>query len=159
MKKFLPYILAVTMLIAGFLIGSFTTGRITRNKIERFSSVRSPEHFKQHMVRELGLTEEQQKLIDPIVDAHGEKLHVLTKEYRETFSELQQEFHEQLEPILTEQQRKKMEERRREFQKGYKRDGRDGPRGPGDRRGEGRRYHDDDMMHHDGLKMENRKRD
>lgn len=158
MKKFLPYILAATMLIAGFLIGTFTMGRITRNKIERFSSVRSPEHFKQQMVSELNLTPDQQELIDPIINAHGETIRTMTKEYRESFSQAQKEFYKQLKPILTEEQIQIIEERRKHFERGFKKDGRDGPGRQGER-GAGRKFRNNDDRQHDGPLPEHRRRD
>jgi hypothetical protein len=141
MKKFFPYLLAATMLIAGFFIGMFTVGQITRNRIERFSSVRTPENFKQHMIQELNLTPEQQKLIDPILEAHGESLRKITTDFRKTFSEEQEKLHSQLVPILTDEQKKIIQKRKQEFERGYKKDSRDGKRRPGSR-GEHRKYHD-----------------
>jgi hypothetical protein len=141
MKKFFPYILAATMLIAGFFIGMFTVGQITRNKIERFSSVRTPDNFKQHMIRELNLTTEQQELIDPILEEHGENLRKITTDFRKTFTEEQEKLHSQLDPILTEEQKKIIQKRKQEFERGYKKDGRDGKRRSGSY-GERRKYHD-----------------
>lgn len=142
MKKFFPYILAATMLIAGFFIGTFTAGRITRNKIERFSSYRSPDNFRQMLYRDLNLTPEQQKKVDPIIREHSKTLRSMTMEYKSAFTKELDQFHAQLEPVLTDDQKKKMEEKRDQFRKGYQKDRQ--RRHPGDRR-EGNRD-----RHHDG---------
>lgn len=158
MKKFIPYILAVTMLVAGFFIGMFTAGQFTKTRIERFSSMRSPEGVRKHMYRDMNLTPEQEKQVEPIIKEHGERLRALTIDYRKSFTKEIDKFHEQLNPILSEEQKEIMRRRKQEFQSGYNKnrgDRRDGRRHPSERRN----FRNAEDRPHDGPPHERRRMD
>lgn len=115
----MPYILVVTMLTAGFVLGVFVSGQYTKSRIERFSSARSVDGFKEHMIKELELTTQQMELLDPMFEAHSKKMDALSKKFRNSFGGEMDNFKKEITPILTEEQIKKLEEHDRQIKFGY----------------------------------------
>ena len=115
----MPYILVVTMLTAGFLLGVFVSGQYTKSKIERFSKVRSPEGFKDQMIKELQLTPDQMELLNPIFEAHSKNMDLLSQNFRYSFEGEMKNFKDKITPILTAEQLKKLEEHNRQMKFGY----------------------------------------
>ena len=115
----MPYILVVTMLTAGFVLGVFVSGQYTKSRIERFSSARSVDGFREHMIRELELTAQQLELLNPMFEAHSKKMDALSKKFRNSFAGEMDNFKKEITPILTEEQIKKLEAHDRQMKFGY----------------------------------------
>ncbi|NCD43102.1 MAG: hypothetical protein EOL88_13585 [Bacteroidia bacterium] len=144
MKKLMPYILAFTMLVAGFFVGIFTAGQITRNKIQEFSKMRSPEGMHQDLIRELELSPAQQETLEVIFREHSEKIRALTLDFRKEFDAEIQRFKHSIAPTLEPWQLERFEQREKRLKYGFDRR-RNLP--PGDRPGRFRPHEGSERPH------------
>lgn len=126
---------AMLAYLAGtFLVGGIAGGavgyRYGRQPIFRPPNPGSMlEHIKDRYTRELSLTDEQQKLLDPLVRQNMEDWESSHRTQMKQMEALIQRGRERIETILTEEQKVKFRESERNRERRFNR----GPGGPGNR--------------------------
>jgi hypothetical protein len=123
-----PVLIIVATLIIGFVIGFITNGQITKTKIDKFVKSGTHEGFKGKYYRVLQPDEDQMKSIDPILDKYGSLIHENVTTMQQSMKELHQKMVTEIEPYLTEEQKVRLEESIKRFERGEKM--RRGKRGP-----------------------------
>ena len=115
-----PIILGIIIIIIGFLLGAIIVSFFIDNKME------DPRHnvgkhfkvsFKKRMIRVIDPDEEQLKEIEPIIDKYTERTSEITDKYIEDFSATMDSMHNELEPILTEDQKERLSKRREKMKR------------------------------------------
>ena len=146
-------ILGVVIIIIGILLGAIIVNFFVDNRMG------DPRHnvgkhfkgnFKKRVIRVIDPDEEQLQEIEPIIDKYTERTSELTEKYYEDFSATMDSMHNELEPILTEDQKERLLKRREKMKrmefgkknKRWKREWKkDGYRkGKGERKGYGYEY-------------------
>lgn len=115
-----PVLIIIATLIIGFVIGFLTNGQITKSKIDKFVKFGTHEGFKGMYYRVIQPDDEQLKVIDPILDKYGELIHENVSTMQESMKELHQKMVGEIEPFLTEEQKLRLEESIRRFERDEK---------------------------------------
>ncbi len=115
-----PVLIIITTLIIGFVIGFITNGQITKTKIDKFVKSGTHEGFKGMYYRVLQPDEEQKKSIDPILDKYGALIHENVTTMQKSMKELHQKMVIEIEPYLNEDQKLRLEESIKRFERGEK---------------------------------------
>jgi hypothetical protein len=123
-----PVLIIIATLFIGFVIGFITNGQITKTKIDKFVKSGTHEGFKGMYYRVLQPDEEQMKSIDPILDKYGELIHENVTTMQKSMKELHQKMVTEIEPYLNEDQKLRLEESIKRFERSEKM--RRGKRGP-----------------------------
>lgn len=55
--------------IAGFFIGSLTTGRVTKSKVQKIKSMNTPKGFRENIFKIVEATEDQKPKLTPVLDS------------------------------------------------------------------------------------------
>ncbi len=138
MKIKFALIIVATLLI-GFLIGFITNGQITKSKIQTFVRSGTHEGFKGRYYHILRPSEEQIKSIDPILDKYGAIIHENVSTMQQRMKGIHQEMLKEIAPYLNEEQKERLEESIRRFERHERMRHRPergpGPEGQGKRRG------------------------
>ncbi|MCK9448678.1 MAG: hypothetical protein M0Q41_06835 [Bacteroidales bacterium] len=97
-------VLLLITFIAGFFIGSLTTGRVTRTKVEKIKFMNTPEGFRENMYRILQATPEQKQALTPVLDSFS-KIHwqLMLKSWEEQNNMFMQ-LDESIRPHVSEEQ-------------------------------------------------------
>ncbi len=111
-------------LIIGMVIGALITGAFTRHRIGRFMSMREPGRLGAHVERIIDPDESQREAVRAILQRHSEQFLKLHSRFEGEMLALRDSLKKDLDPILTEEQKARLER---------------GPRHPGSFRGKGRR--------------------
>ena len=110
-----PIILGIVIIIIGFLLGAIIVNFFVDSRMG------DPRHnfgkhfkgnFKKRVIRVIDPDEEQLKEIEPIIDKYTERTSEITEKYYEDFSAAMDSMHNELEPILTEDQKERLSKRR-----------------------------------------------
>lgn len=65
-------LLLLITFVAGFFIGSITTGRVTKSKVQKIKSINTPEGFREHIFRIIEATETQKPSLIPVLDSFSD---------------------------------------------------------------------------------------
>ena len=122
-----PVIIIISSIIIGFFIGFVTNGFITKSRIEKFVKSGTHEGFKGKYYRVIDPDEAQRQAIDPILDKYGEMIHENVVNMQKSMKDLHDAMLKEIEPFLSEEQRIRLEESIKRFE-------RDEKFGPGRRR-------------------------
>lgn len=104
-----PFLLLITTLLLGFIIGVLANGSFVRSKIRKLERGNVKKEFRTHFLRGLDLSEEQNAQVQPILEEHFLKMQVLRKQFRSQTDSL----YLSLAPIMNEKQQKILEKRRK----------------------------------------------
>ncbi|MEM1403416.1 MAG: hypothetical protein AAGG55_08805 [Pseudomonadota bacterium] len=106
--------LVITLLI-GALLGAALVGTAMRQRSIMFLQFSTPEGFTERVLSIVEpVSDEQLKTILPIVQAHGEEVYAKIRESRATLIDIGQSLSDELQPHLSEEQKKRLAERRAE---------------------------------------------
>ncbi len=103
----------ILTLVIGIVIGMLSSTFLHERKMKEFRSYSSFEGFKYHFLKILEPTEEQKKKIIPIIDDFSRKNQEIKSEYRKDFGVLMKEFKDELDPLLTKEQKERLENLRK----------------------------------------------
>jgi len=115
-----PIFLGIIIIIIGFLLGAIIVSFFVDNRME------NPRHnvgkhfkgnFKKRMIRVIDPDEEQLQEIEPIIDKYTERTSEITVKYYEDFSAAMDSMHNELESILTEDQKERLSKRREKMKR------------------------------------------
>jgi Na+/phosphate symporter len=111
----------VLYVVSLFLVGAITGSALTYSIVgKRHGRGDHPprgmtEHMRADLKTKLGLTEEQSKKIDPMIDKAGAELQGIQTNTMQRVSQVIESLHAQMRPELTAEQKTKLEEMEKEF--------------------------------------------
>jgi hypothetical protein len=115
-----PIFLGIVILIVGLIFGVLVSSFFISDRRDGHSPNGmkiSKEHFKKRMIRVIDPDEDQFDKIDPIIDKYAERTSEITDKYFEEFSAILDSMRIELEPILTDKQKERLQERREKMEK------------------------------------------
>jgi len=113
----------VGTLLIGVVIGALIVGPlVARHHFRRVADLRTPKGFAERLEEIIEPDEDQAEALKPVLAKYGEHFDEVSSRHREEIKDLIDSLHAELDTILTDEQKNRLEERRRRF----------GP--PGDRR-------------------------
>ena len=97
-------------LVIGFILGVFSTSQYLHYKREKLFR-RSPEKvFKERFIRDFKPSDKQMKLINPILEKYSKRGRTISETFGKEFKLMRDSFNTEIEPVLTESQKKKLKE-------------------------------------------------
>lgn len=106
-------------LLLGILIGALLVGSVTRNRIEQISDFQSPDGFVTRLEALIQPeSEEQRDQLRPILEQTGNKVAHTIDSTRTDIRQVISEMYLQLEPLLTSDQKARIQARQRLIQRG-----------------------------------------
>jgi hypothetical protein len=126
-------LIIIGTLLIGIVIGALGSGLVVHKFATRMAEMRHREIFVERIVELIDPTPEQEPKVRDILTRHAEKFSELAEGFHEDASALLDSLRSELAPVLTEEQKARLEERRERFGRVFKHGGR--PRGhkPGDK--------------------------
>ncbi len=115
-----PIFLGIVILLVGLIFGALVSSFFISDKRDGHLPTGkriSKEHFKKRMLRVIDPDEDQFNQIDPIIDKYAEKTSEITDKYFEEFSTILDSMRVELEPILTDKQKERLQKRRDKMEK------------------------------------------
>lgn len=115
-----PIFLGIVILIVGLIIGALVGSFFISDRRDGHSPDGrriSKEHFKKRMLRVIDPDENQFNKIDPIIDKYAERTSEITDKYFDEFSAILDSMRTELEPILTDTQKERLQKRRDKMEK------------------------------------------
>ncbi len=114
--KNVKIILAILGFIGiGFLIGFYTHRTLSMQRIERVARMRSPEGFKEGFYQRIQASDAQRRQIEPILTRYGRAMGESHREWRENWHVLIDSMHQEIIPLLNEEQARELQEFNRRF--------------------------------------------
>ena len=114
--KNLKIILAILGFVGiGFLIGFYTHRTLSLQRIEKVARMRSPEGFKEAFYQNIHATEAQRQQIEPILNRYGRAMGKSHREWRQDWHDLIDSMHEEIIPLLDDNQAMKLRDFNRRF--------------------------------------------
>lgn len=101
-------VILVTLLI-GILIGSLLTGALARYRVSRFVSMREPGRMVAHLERMIEPDASQREAVREILAKHAERFAEIGSQFHAEMSALRDSLKKDLDPILTEEQKARLE--------------------------------------------------
>ncbi len=109
--KWQPILISITLLLIGFTLGVLANRTYVRYRLHSFGKENIRNEFQQKFFKGITLNENQKESIDQVMDEHLEKMDALRKAFHQKVDSL----YIVLKPILTSEQYKKLEERRKKM--------------------------------------------
>ena len=101
-------IILITLII-GMIIGALVTGAFARHRVRRFMSMREPGHLSARIERIIGPDESQREAVREILRKHSEQFLEIHSEFEGEMLALRDSLKKDLEPILTDEQKARLE--------------------------------------------------
>ncbi|EAY29267.1 hypothetical protein [Microscilla marina] len=128
MKIKTTVILIATLLI-GIVLGSLGTGYFVRKKVKNISRrFREPDRFKHHLIERLNVSEDQQVIIEPMIEAHFKQRHGLRKQHFNDLIKMEEDFQKKVSVHLEDDQMEYLRRRLERLKRRFERRGRGKPR-------------------------------
>ncbi|MEM6632113.1 MAG: hypothetical protein AAF694_20720 [Bacteroidota bacterium] len=119
-QRIKPILFLVLTLLLGFLLGVISSRYLVEQKIKSYRNQERGKGFIRLHHDILQLTPEQQEAVDPVLTKYFEKLTA----HRKAFRGIMDSMHTELVPLLTEEQKTRVEEIRKRTKQGGRRGGR-----------------------------------
>lgn len=103
-------IILITFII-GMLAGAMITQAYLKYRMKKFLSMDMPAGFAAHFERIIEPTDEQRKALREILYKYGEKLSKMREKIRQEFLPINKAMEEELNSVLTPEQKKRLEDR------------------------------------------------
>lgn len=110
-------ILLVIVFFAGLATGLFAGARHARDMFFVRHSAHMGERMREHLKRELKLTPEQFEKVAPILDDLSAKLEAIRNDTSTRVTDTMQQAHSDLAPLLTPEQREKLQQMKKRHQR------------------------------------------
>ncbi len=119
--------LLIVTLMLGMVLGALVNARLADQRIQQIGELRSAQGFVRMMERTIEPTDaEQAEAVRAVLRAMQEKIRAQNNAHRRAIREVMRSSRAELDALLTDEQIKRLEERRLTWQR-ERRDGRDGP--------------------------------
>jgi hypothetical protein len=109
--KWKSFFIIVAILVIGILIGVFLAGPFMRHHVGRRHIDRGPEMFTQMMERVIQPTEEQREAVHAVLEEYSMRLEELHEDFRTEMVTTIDSLKADLDPLLTDEQKARLEER------------------------------------------------
>lgn len=126
-------LIIVGTLVIGIVIGALGSGFVVHRFAGRMAEARHRDMFVERMVELIDPTPDQEPRVRDILTRHAEKFSVLADGFHEDASALLDSLRSELDPVLTDEQKARLEERHERFGKTFKHGGPPPGHRPGDR--------------------------
>ncbi|MDQ6860143.1 MAG: hypothetical protein M3032_03185 [Verrucomicrobiota bacterium] len=103
----------VVVFLAGGALGVLGGALHARNIVVHGRGGFGPERMRQHLRRQLQLTDEQAAKIDPVIDRTAARIDAIRRETADRVAETMNESHREIAPLLTPEQQERLEQMRR----------------------------------------------
>ena len=114
--KNLKGILTIIGLIAlGFTAGFFTHRQVTIKQVQKVREIGQAPGFQRHLLKYLEPTEDQREQLAPIIRRYGQQMGDQMKEHRQERKTLVDSMHEEIKPLLTDEQLEKLDDFSKRF--------------------------------------------
>lgn len=122
----------IAIFVLGILLGIVADRTIIENQMKnRMKRLRNPGRIGFFLERVIQPTPDQREKIEKILDNYADKMFQVRKQAMEATATTMDSLRKDLEPILTEDQKQRLEEHRKKFESWERRKGRfPGPKGP-----------------------------
>ena len=108
MYKSKPVWITIITLIIGFVLGFLASGRFYHERVRKFERMRMEAGFKERFYERIQPDETQKEKLEPIL----EEFFVKMGEHRKGIGRLMDSLHQEMRPILTEEQKQRLREMR-----------------------------------------------
>lgn len=115
MKNTKVVLTVVGLLLLGFLGGFFTHRQITVQRVQAVREITQPRGFERHLLHFLEPTAAQREQLDPIIRQYAEKMGAQMRLHRQERQAIIEELHEEIRPLLTDEQIEKLDDFSRRF--------------------------------------------
>lgn len=105
-----PVFLMIATLLIGFILGVLISAQLRHKRMRPFRIYSSEQKFEESIFRLIQPDEEQIEVIDEIISRYGREGSELSKNFRNEFDALMNNFWSELKPELTEEQLNSMDE-------------------------------------------------
>lgn len=116
-------LIIVATLIVGIIVGALGSGFVIHRFARHMADVRHREMFVERMVEVIDPAPEQEEAIREILTRHAEMFAELSDSFHRETSALFDSLRSELDPVLTQEQKERLEERGKRFQRLMKRGG------------------------------------
>ncbi|MCB9263840.1 MAG: hypothetical protein H6558_02310 [Lewinellaceae bacterium] len=99
----------------GFIAGFFTHRYVALQQIHKVAEMRLPPGFEEHLYHIIGADSEQQKQLHPIVHSYAGRISEVHTDFRARRKALIDSMHQEIKPLLTEEQVQKLDDFSRHF--------------------------------------------
>jgi uncharacterized membrane protein len=131
MEKLKTILAIVGLLLIGFVSGFISHRQLVKKEFTRVSKMGEAPVFRQHLLEVLAPNADQRTKINPILEAHSKQMMQVMQENRQKRKALIAQLETELEPILNDDQKKKLKQFNRRFKRPENRQpGRIGDRPP-----------------------------
>ena len=120
-------LIIIGTLLIGIVIGVFLVGPIAHHRMMPHIPRRGPEAFTPMLERVIRPSAEQEEAIREVLEKHSERLAEMHKDYRTEMTAIMDSLRKDLDPILSEEQKARLDERHGHFRDFMK--SRKGPHG------------------------------
>ena len=100
-------------LLTGFILGYFTEVQIVKKERNKYHQVSYSQMFENRILHVIEPTDVQKEQILPIIQSYAQKMTELRASTSQQYRDLRSQLNNELHPFLTEEQFKRLEERRR----------------------------------------------
>jgi hypothetical protein len=101
-------IILITLII-GMIIGALVTGVFARHRVRRFRSMREPGHLVARIERIIGPDESQREAVREILREHSEQFLEIHSQFEGEMLALRDSLKKDLDPLLTDEQKARLE--------------------------------------------------
>ena len=106
----------VGTLLIGVVIGALVVGPlVARHHFKRMADLRTPKGFAERLEEIIRPDEDQAKDLRPVLAEYGEHFDEVMSRHQDEIKDLIDSLHAELDTILTDEQKDRLEERRRRF--------------------------------------------
>jgi len=126
------YVIIMLTLVIGMIIGALITGTVVRHRVRRFMSLGHPNHLADRIENIIEPTASQRDTVHQILIEHAQQFHEIHGRFEIQLLALKDSLKKDLDPILTEEQKERLErapkpsEHFRDRRPGQRKDGRPG---------------------------------
>jgi hypothetical protein len=103
------YVIIMITLVIGMVIGSLITGAIVHHRVRRFMNLGHPEHLATRIEELIDPDQSQREAVHGILMKHSERFLQVHSHFESEMLALRDSLKKDLEPLLTEEQRKRLE--------------------------------------------------
>jgi hypothetical protein len=103
------YVIVVLTMVIGIIIGALISGAVVRHRIRRFISLGRPEHLTERIERLIEPTAAQRDTVHQILMEHARQFHEIHGRFENQLLALKDSLKKDLDPILTEEQKERLE--------------------------------------------------
>jgi hypothetical protein len=102
----------VISLLVGFVLGFLTEGQIVKRDRHKWQKIPFTQMFENRLIHRIAPSETQKEQILPIIRSYAVKMSELRKSTGQNFGDLRNQMNAELQPLLTDEQFKRLQESR-----------------------------------------------